>query len=100
MRSCLIELAFIDNIDDAKILAEKQDQLAKHIAKGICKYLGIEYKSDNEDKNTEIPKINNTDTFYRVVCGSFSNRVYAEEKIEELKKLGINDAFIAVYKKE
>lgn len=100
MRSCLIELAFIDNVEDAKILIEKQDELAEAIAKGICKHLGIEYKTDNKDNNTEIPPVNNTDTFYRVVCGSFSNRVYAEERIEELKKLGIDDAFITVYKKE
>jgi len=100
MRTCLIELAFIDNIDDAKILLENQDELAEAIAKGICKYFGIEYKNNNKDNNDEIPPVDNTDTFYSVVCGSFSNRVYAEERIEELKKLGINDAFITVYKKE
>ena len=100
MRTCLIELAFIDNIDDAKILLENQDELAEAIAKGICKYFGIEYKTNNKDNNDEIPPVDNTDTFYSVVCGSFSNIVYAEERIEELKKLGINDAFITVYKKE
>jgi len=30
----------------------------------------------------------------------FNNKIYAEERVEELKDLGINDVFIAVYNKE
>ncbi|MGL4912274.1 MAG: N-acetylmuramoyl-L-alanine amidase family protein, partial [Romboutsia sp.] len=41
MRSCLISLAFIDNLDDSKILTQRQDELALGIAKGICKFLNI-----------------------------------------------------------
>lgn len=58
MRACLIELAFIDNIEDSKILLQKQDELAEAIAKGICKYLGVEYKFIEDNDNTEdIPVI-------------------------------------------
>jgi N-acetylmuramoyl-L-alanine amidase len=100
MRACLIELGFIDNVDDIKILTKKQDDLALGIAKGICKYLNIEYKSEIPNNPPQNPPINDSETFYRVVCGSFNNKVYAEEKVEQLKDLGIDNAFIAVYKKE
>lgn len=99
MRAALIELAFIDNTEDAKILTQKQDVLAEGVARGICAYLGIEYKPVGEPEKPEEPVID-SDTFYRVVCGSYNNRLYAEEKIEELKALGINDAFIVIYHKE
>ena len=36
MRACLIELGFIDNVEDSTILTQKQDDLTLAIAKGIC----------------------------------------------------------------
>ena len=42
MRACLIELGFIDNIEDSKLLLQKQDNLAEAIARGFCKYLNIQ----------------------------------------------------------
>lgn len=98
MRACLIEMAFIDNTEDSKILTQRQDDLALGIAKGICEYLGVEYKPNPGLPETKPPVVN-SDTFYRVVCGSFNSKVYAEERLEELKKLGFDDAFIAVYQK-
>ncbi|MGL5754988.1 MAG: N-acetylmuramoyl-L-alanine amidase [Paraclostridium sp.] len=41
MRACLIELGFIDNVEDCNILIQKQDDLALAIANGICKFLNI-----------------------------------------------------------
>lgn len=100
MRACLIELGFIDNIEDSKLLLQKQDNLAEAIARGICKYLNIKYDTiKDDDTNTKLPEISDSNIFYRVVCGSFNNRVYAEERLEELKKLGIEDSFIDIYKK-
>lgn len=102
MRACLVETGFIDNKDDYKILIEKQDELALGIAKGVCKYLKIEYKTETKPEiKPEIkPPVVDSNTFYRVVCGSFNNKVYAEERLEELKAAGFNDAFILAYKKE
>lgn len=100
MRACLIELAFIDNVEDSKILLQKQDELAQAIAKGICKYLGLEYKFIEDSDNTEDIPVIDKNTFYRVICGSFNNRVYAEERLEKLKELGMEDCFIDIYKKE
>lgn len=49
MPSALIELAFITNVEDAKILKDKQDELAIAIAKGICRYFGVEYREEKKD---------------------------------------------------
>lgn len=99
MRACLIELGFIDNVEDSKILTQKQDDLALGIAKGICKFLNIEYKpiSTNPPVNTPVTDSN---TFYRVVCGSFNVKVNAEEVLEKIKELGFEDSFIIAYKKD
>lgn len=98
MRACLMEMAFIDNVEDSKILTQRQDDLALGIAKGVCDYLGIEYKPNPGLPETKPPVVD-SDTFYRVVCGSFNSKVYAEERLEELKKLGFDDAFITVFQK-
>lgn len=101
MRASLIELAFVDNIDDAKILTTKQDDLALGVAKGICKYFNIEYKPDTgKNEGNTNPPVKDSKTYYRVVCGSFNNRVNAEERVEELKEKGFADSFIVIYEKE
>lgn len=46
MTSALVELAFISNIEDAKILKDRQDELAESVARGILNYLGIKYMED------------------------------------------------------
>lgn len=99
MRSSLVELAFIDNKEDIDILLNKQDLLALAIAKGICKYLKIEYKPIDNTPTPTPPPISDSNTFYRVVCGSFTNKIYAEEQLEELKSKGFNDCFITIYEK-
>lgn len=102
MRACLVEIGFIDNTEDYKIIREKENEIALGIAKGICKHLKVEYKQEpKQDKKEETkPPVSDSETFYRVVCGSFNNKVYAEERLEELKDAGFKDAFIAAYKKE
>lgn len=47
MDACLVELAFISNTEDANLLKNKQEEFATAIAKGICKYLGVNYVEDN-----------------------------------------------------
>ena len=98
MRAALIELAFIDNKEDNKILLNKQDEIAEAVARGICKHLGIKYSEPPTEEKPSGP-VEDTDTFYRVVCGSYSSRVLAEEQMEELKEKGF-DSFIAIYEKD
>lgn len=50
MRAALIELAFLSNAEDSKLLKNKQNEFAESIAKGICKYLDIEYKNSRRKK--------------------------------------------------
>ncbi len=89
MRATLVELGFIDNTEDAKILVNKQYELALAISKGICEYLDIDFFIEVIDPNV----------FYRVVCGSFNSKISATQRINELESLGY-DAFIDVYYKE
>lgn len=102
MRSCLVELAFIDNELDAKLLREDQDKFALAIAKGVCKYVGVEFKPESSNQNEKpiIPPVEDSTVFYRVICGSFNNRVYAEEMIEILKANGYKDIFIDIFNKK
>ena len=51
MPAILVETAFITNVSDAQILANKQDELANAITDGILKYLGI-------DTTKEVDKVN------------------------------------------
>ena len=52
MPAILVETAFIDNYDDNRFLANDDGKYkcAVAIYKGICDYLGIEYKLESEDK--------------------------------------------------
>ena len=75
----LIECCFVDDADDVKIYDYKK--MAKAIVEGIL------------DKNIE-----EANTMYRVICGSYSVRDNANAQVEKLKSDGYN-AFIEVYKK-
>ena len=52
MPAILVETAFIDNYDDNRFLASEDGKYkcAVAIYKGICDYLGIEYKLESEDE--------------------------------------------------
>ncbi|MEI3158992.1 MAG: N-acetylmuramoyl-L-alanine amidase [Monoglobus pectinilyticus] len=52
MPAILVETAFIDNYDDNRFLASEDGKYkcATAIYKGICDYLGIEYKLESEDE--------------------------------------------------
>lgn len=43
MKSCLIELGFISNIEDVTLLGDRQSEVVEAISKGILKNLGIKY---------------------------------------------------------
>ncbi|KNF10048.1 N-acetylmuramoyl-L-alanine amidase [Gottschalkia purinilytica] len=82
MNAALVETAFIDNAEDANILRNRQDDLAKAISKGILSYLGIPYK--------ETPS-----KLYRVQVGAYSVRANADNLVNELKSKGY-DAFVVL----
>lgn len=84
----LLEVGFIDNVNDNKIYDSKYNMLVLEIAKGILKTLGISYKEDSSG---------NEKVFYRVVTGSFTNKKNADERVEQLKMKGFN-SFIDVFR--
>ena len=79
----LIETCFVDSKHDTDTYKINKEHIGKLIAEAINR------------KEISMPK----DVFYRVVAGSYSNRSNAEAQIENLKKKGIDNAFIDIYKK-
>jgi len=49
--SCLIELGFHDNYEDAAWLVGSRDVIAKALYEGICDYFGYEYQGETSDKD-------------------------------------------------
>lgn len=61
MPAILCECGFMDNLDEAKLMLDQEYQLkcARAIAKGICRYFGVEYKeTEAEGQKADIIKIN------------------------------------------
>lgn len=85
MAAALIELAFIDNVEDIDLLLNKQDEFATAIAKGICKFLGIEFKYDNSS---------NKEQLWAVCVGAFKERENADRVLKEAIDKGFKDAYI------
>ena len=96
MPSILVEYAFYSNKDDLKILKNNQNELVEATLKGICKYFNIKY----QEPKKETIKTDSTasNTYYRVVAGSYTNRTNADKLVSDLKNKGYN-AFIDIYKK-
>ncbi len=90
MPAALVELGFITNQKDANILKDRQDDLAKALAKGILKNLGVEYVEKKQEMDN--PK-DSLDTLYRVQVGVFKDKKNADALVKELKVKGY-DAMI------
>ena len=84
----LLEVGFIDNVNDNKIFDSKYNMLVLEIAKAILKTLGINYIEDSSG---------NEKVFYRVITGSFTDKENAYKRVEQLKKKGF-DSFIDVFR--
>ena len=93
MAAILIEMAFIDNVDDSKLLKNKQEEFAVAIAKGILEYVGITWKNE-----TITQPATSTDVLYRVCVGSFGVKANADKLVKELEAKGYKP-FIAIYNK-
>lgn len=55
MPSCLVELGFIVNPQDAQLLKTKQLEIAQAIARGILNYLGMAYKEEQNTTSKDQP---------------------------------------------
>lgn len=78
MAACLVELGFISNIEDIKLLLNKQDEYALAIADGICEFLGVKFTSNSPVQNLNV---------YNIITGGFGSKEKAQEKLDNLKGL-------------
>ena len=76
----LIELGFLNNLDDRSLLINKQNNFAIAITKGILKYFNKDFINfNNSNVNNKI---------YRVQCGAFKTYNNAIKLSKELKSKG------------
>ena len=80
----LIELGFIDNSKDNSLFDTKKKEIIKAISKAILAQLGIVYKEESVSNSSD------SETLYRVMAGSFSNRGNADAQVQKLKAAGFN----------
>ena len=82
----LVELGFISNEDDAKILKERQNDLAESILRGVLSYFNINY----QETNNKAPEGN----LWRVCIGSYSSLENANKLKENAISKGFKNTFI------
>lgn len=123
MPAILLENLFIDTTSDLNLLKNNTfiTDLANAIGKGIAQALSLPTKSTTlykviagsfQEKQNALDRksfleqngigaiiveaVVSGKTVYRVQAGAFRDRTYAEARLNEVKKLGITDAYILV----
>lgn len=81
-----IECEFHDTVDGANFIINNADKLGEAIAHGICDYFGVKWYDEKEAET-------DSDSFYRVQVGAFSQKENAEKQLDKLKDEGY-DAFV------
>lgn len=84
----LVEVCFVDSKNDTDMYIMNKDRTAQLIAEAIVNKSLVITPAKPEESNT----------FYRVVAGSFSNKSNADNLAKELKSKGY-PAFVDIYKK-
>ncbi len=92
--TCLIEYAFYTNRDDLTLLKNEKDMFVEATIKGICKYFGVTYKEP-----TIVNTSTSSNTYYRVIAGSYTKKSNAESTINVLKSKGYS-TFISIFRKD
>ena len=83
--SVLIEVCFVDSKSDTNTYKLNKEYIGKLIAEAI--------------NRKEIKEVKQSETFYRVVAGSYSKRENAEAQLKLLESKGIKGGFIDIYNK-
>lgn len=89
----LVECCFIDDKDDMKLY--NAEKFGKAIVEGILNKKVSSPSSSTPSK----PSYDSKTTFYRVVCGSYTDEANANRVMKELKEKGYS-AFIDIFEKE
>lgn len=85
MVSCYPEIAFHDNIKDAKFIVENKPAIAEALFKGICAYFGIEPQPEPESQK-----------LHYVQIGAYAEKANAEKAVKQ----AIDKGFKAFIKEE
>lgn len=83
---CYIEVAFHDNITEAKWIISHTKEIAEAIVKGICNYYGVKYVLENESKPSKPSTPSAKKTDLELACEVLEGRHGKGEDRE--KKLG------------
>lgn len=81
-----IEVDFHDNYSIAKWLIENAQRVGEAICKGVCTAFGVKYVAPDDVTKKYI---------YRVQIGAFTDKSNAQKTLEQAKKAGFKNAFIA-----
>lgn len=100
MPAMLSENLFIDNKLDAALLATNTflEKISLGHTNGIVK--AFQLTKSTSAKPTKIKPTIKSNTFYRVVAGSYNEKNNADDQAKKLKKLGIKGVFIDIFQKE
>ena len=85
MPSVLIELGFITNASDKKLIVENKENFAIAITKGILEYYSMKYNIESSIGQTTTSTNTTSDTIYIVQVGAYKNKDNAEKMVQELK---------------
>lgn len=98
----LLEMAFHDNPNEARILRTKRQELANAIVQAIATHYRLEKKKALQDpKNGPYVNDKGERLWFRVLAGSYRTRAEAEAVIKDLEAKGYTDAWLmAVFVKE
>ena len=79
----LVETGFIDNSHDRELIntKEKQEKIGELYAISIAKALGVSVSQNKQG-------------FYRVICGSYSNKLNAIDVAQRLANFGMTGVFL------
>lgn len=80
-----LEVEFHDTKKGAEWIINNTNTIGEAVAKGVCNYFGVEYKSAPSFQS---------DKLYRVQIGAFKVKSNAEAQLQKAKQAGFNDAFI------
>lgn len=80
MPAVLIELGFMDNWEDVKVMCTEkfQDECAEGISKAICEYLGVAYKKGNPTTSNTKPNSKPKKFQIKVLCNNLNVRKVAD----------------------